>query len=895
MRIPRWVKRTIKWVLGTVISLILLITCALYFFHDEIVGYAIGEINKNLKAKVEVSKVDITFWKTFPNLSLDFHNVFVPDALPGATHKDTLLYTELIRLKFNPMDIWNEDYNVQSIDVAPGTLQLKVNKQGKVNYDIVKESESSGPSNFELTLEAINMEDLRFVYSNALQEQTYSTTFTQLGLSGKFTDERFNLHTEAAFRIHKIQNGKIPFIVNQSATTIVDIEVDQVKNTVSLPNGLVHLAGLPFRVSVFVDSTSVRASVNAKDLALKDVANHLSVKEAENVDRFQGQGTASFSLKLNSKLGADAFPFIDCRFNVKNGRLVEPSQHLVLNAIQLDGNYSTMMGRDKEELNLSRIAFSTVGGPFSGNLSIRKFSAPRYTGKANGSLDLAVIHSLFRIPKIETLTGNVKVDTEFALATITESDGSQVVDVEQGSGSAIMSNVQLKLLEDARKFEHINGKLILDQHQAALENLSVILGRSDMLLNGHFDQLDRFLQDKSKLNIQVIAQSNRIDLADFNSVTSGTPKKEVEAYQPEWLMPTMIEGDVRLDVGTIILGDHRFLDIHGNMTVGNRSIRIEQLFGRNAEASVQGTLAVVETAPEYFEMATNLSSKNIHFSPLFKEWHNFDQDVITADKISGKAEIVVDFKAPFDLHNGVLKNEIVALIQLKVTNGNLRNVEAFKALTESLKTPQTRLILNKREIAALDGKLQNISFETLENTIYIKNSKIIIPSMVIASSALDITTEGTHTFGNYVDYKFAFRFRELKQQKDESEFGEIIDDGTGIKVYVRMFGPLDTPTIEWDKTGRKEQAKENRVEAKNEAFSILKSEFGFKKNDTNVKQYVPKTQVHEELRMEFGKEKEEVDPVQEKKKTSKFLENIKKKTEKLKEGQEKRDVEFEVD
>ena len=894
MSIPRWLKRTIKWTIGSILSIVLLISGALYFFHDEIVNYVIGEINKNLKAKIEVSRVDITFWKTFPNVSLDFHNVFVQDALPNATYRDTLMYTDMIRLKFNPMDLWNEDYNVQSIDIAPGTLQLKVNQQGQVNYDIVEASESSEASKFELTLEAINVENMRFIYSNALQEQTYSTTFSQLGLSGKFTDEKFNLHTEAAFHINKIQNGKIPFIVNQPATTIVDIEVDQVKNTVSLPNGLLHLAGLPFHISVFVDSSSVHASVSARNLALKDVANHLSVKEAENVDRFQGSGTASFFLKLDSDLGAEAFPLIDCSFNVKNGRLVEPSQHLVLNSIQLDGNYSTMKGKDKEELNLNKIAFSTVGGPFQGNLAIRKFSAPRYTGKAKGSLDLAVIHSLFRIPKIETLTGNVKVDTEFALATIQDKDGSQVVDVEKGSGSAVMTNVHLKMLEDARKFEHINGKLILDQHQAALENLSVILGRSDMLLNGHFDQIDRFLQDKSNLNIAVIAQSKRIDLADFNSTTSGTPKKAVTPSAREWLLPTMIDGDVRLDVGTIILDDHKFLDVHGNMTVGNRSIKIAQLFGRNAEATVQGTLAVVETQPEYFEMATNISSKNIHFSPLFKEWHNFDQSVITADNISGKAEVIVDFKAPFDMRNGVLKNDIKALIQLKVTNGNLKNVSAFKDLTASLKTPKTRLILNKREIEALDGKLNNISFETLENTIYIKNSTIIIPSMVIKSSAIDITTEGTHSFDNRIDYKFAFRFRELKLQKDDSEFGEVIDDGTGIRVYVRMHGTLDNPIIEWDKQGKKDQQKENRENAKVEAISILKTEFGFRKNDTAVKQYIEKKQPHEELRIQFGKE-EDIDPVEEKKKTNKLLNNIKQKTNKLKEGQEKKEVEFEVD
>lgn len=884
-----------KWFFGTIISIVLLISAALYIFHDEIVDYAIGEINKNLKAKVEVSKVDITFWKTFPNVSLDFHDVFIPDALPHATHRDTLLYSEMIRMKFNPIDIWNENYNVKSIEVSPGTLQLKVNKKGKVNYDIVKTSEDAKASAFELTLKSIAISDLRFSYTNALQEQTYSTDFRQLDLRGKFTDKRFTMHTEAAFQIRKLQNGQIPIVVNQPATTVVDIHVDKVKNTVSLPNGILHLAGLPFNISVFVDSNSVLAKLSATELSLTEVANHLSVQETEHLDRFKGSGTASFKLKVNSELGVDAYPYIDCSFNVKNGKLIEPTQNLRISNLQVDGNYSTMKGKDKEEVNLKKVAFRTVGGPFIGHLAIRKFSAPRYTGDAHGSVNLAVLHALFRLPKIETLAGNVNVDTRFALATVSDQSGEQTVEVEDGSGTAVMQDVALKLTGDARKFEQINGKVILDRHEAALENLSVILGRSDLKLNGHFDHIDQFLQDKSTLAVTVIAQSRLIDLADFNN-NEESGGEVSEASVRDWLLPTMIDGDVRLDVGNITLGEHQFKEIHGNMTVGHRSIVIEQLFGRNAEASVQGTFAVVETAPEFFEMATSLNSKDLKFKPLFKEWNNFEQEVITSDNISGKAEVEMDLKAPFDMRNGILKDRIVSQIHLKVTNGKLTNVLAFKELTASLKTPKTRLVLKKREIEALEGKLNNISFETLENTIYISNSNIIIPSMMINSSALDITTEGTHSFDNIVDYKFAFRLRDLKIARDESEFGEVIDDETGIRLYVRMYGPMDSPTIVWDGQSKKEQAKENREAAKQEAMSILKTEFGLFKKDSTIKGYEPKVkQPHEELRLNFDKE-ETIDPAEEKKRTNKTLEKLKEKTKKLKQQQEKeKEEEFIVD
>lgn len=891
MRIPKWLKRTVKWFFGTIVSIILLITLALYLFQDDIINYAVGEINKKLKAKVEVSQIEITFWKTFPNVSLDFHNVFIRDALPNASRADTLLYSDMVRLKFNPIDIWNEEYKVKELEIGKGTLQLKVNKKGKVNYDIVKSSNDAKSSEFKLTLKSIRASDLRFSYTNAIQEQTYATDFKQLHLKGKFTDKKYSVRTEASLQIRRLQNGRIPIVINQPATTSVDIFVDREKNTVSLPNGILHLAGLPMKIKVFVNSHSVDASLVAKDLALTDVANKLSVQETEHINRFKGSGTASIRLKVHSALTADAYPYIDCSFNVKDGKLVEPMKHLTVSDLQVDGNYSTMKGKGNEEVNLRRIAFHTTGRPFRGKLFIRRFHAPRYTGDAHGSVNLAVLHALFRLPKIDELTGNVDVDVDFKLATHYFMN-LPVVEVEDGAGTAVMKGVAVKLLGDSRRFEHVSGKVVMNQHEAALENLNVVLGRSDLNLNGHFDHIDHFLQNRANLDITVVAQSRQIDLADFNNTETATGSGEALR---DWLLPDKIRGDARLDVDNIILGEHNFRNIHGNMTVGCRTILIEQLFGRNSEASVNGTLAVVESAPEYFDVSTSLHSNDLKFKPLFREWNNFEQSVITADNISGRAEVQLDLRAPFDMRNGILKEKIESQIHMKVYNGNLKNVQTFKELVASLKTPKTRLVLKKREIEALEGKLNDIHFETLENIIYIKNSTITIPEMLISSSALDIKTEGTHTFDNQIDYRFSFRLRELKIQRDESEFGIVEDDGTGIRLYVRMYGSLDNPTIVWDGQSKKEQAKENREEAKKEAMSILKSEFGLFKKDTTIQIYQPQVRQREEIRIQFD-DTEESNPVEEKKETKERMTKLKEKMNKLKQAQDKeKEEEFIVD
>ena len=112
---------------------------------------------------------------------------------------------------------------------------------------------------------------------------------------------------------------------------------------------------------------------------------------------------------------------------------------------------------------------------------------------------------------------------------------------------------------------------------------------------------------------------------------------------------------------------------------------------------------------------------------------------------------------------------------------------------------------------------------------------------------------------------------------------------------MRMYGDLDNPTIVWDKEAKKDVAKQNREEAKQDAKSILKSEFGFFKNDSTVKIYQEKKQDKETLKMQFGPEETENPALIEKPKKDSKLKN------KLKEMQEEADknkkekVEWEVD
>src|SRR5690606_12898969 len=138
---------------------------------------------------------------------------FIQDAYENSTELDTLLYSELIQLKFNPIDVWRENYIVKKIAIAPGTLQLKVNEAGEVNYDILKPTDdSTSAEGFDFKLEEVSLEEIRFVYDNKSINHRYETAIHEMDLEGAFSEKIFTLNASTSLDVKQAKSGQINLI-----------------------------------------------------------------------------------------------------------------------------------------------------------------------------------------------------------------------------------------------------------------------------------------------------------------------------------------------------------------------------------------------------------------------------------------------------------------------------------------------------------------------------------------------------------------------------------------------------------------------------------------------------------------------------------------------------------
>lgn len=888
MRKDRLIKIS-KWFAGIVGGTVLLITFLLWVFKDDIINMVVKEANAYLSVEVKVAEVDLVFWSTFPDLSVDFNNVFIKDSYEGADDLDTLLYTDQIRLRFNPMDIWRENYTLKRIEIGKGTLQMKIDEEGLNNYDIIRDTTSGGSSEFELNLEQVEFSNFRFSYSNKATDQIYATDIHHMSLNGALSSRKFITKASTTLKIQEARSGSIKLIQDQEAILDVSLNVDLDSGIYVIPKSTIYVSNLPFNFDCVVDTSKYELNISGKDISIADAANNLAFDQTEDVKKFSGTGKVLFDLNIHGEMSSTEPAKVNCDFGLNEATLTDPASNITLRELTLEGKYSNADGPKKEYLTLNNVRFKTPGGPFRGELKITEFDEPLIRGEANGFLNLSIIRRLFRLKKFKELSGTADVAARFSVKAKPTPAEEFEYDLQMCSGEVMPHNVNVQLAEDRRVYRKINGKIYLRNDKIGLDDITCALGKSDFRINGAFIKLVEYLGGKTPLETSIEIESKFIDVADLGS---STVDEKVDLPR-EFVLPNDINGKVYLDVKKMAYRHHLFFDLKGNMTIGKRVLSFDRISLKNAGAELKGDLRIEERSPEIFHLTTNAATRDIDMQKLFVEWNDFEQSVITSKNISGKAQASIKLTAPFDLRNGILYSGIIAEAGLKLENGKLKNVEAFKEITASLKETSARLAIGKENINAFEKKLLNLDFQTLENTIIIRDGMIIIPEMSVHSSALDMEVSGKHTFENKIDYRFGFRFRDLKQKQD-SEFGDVIDDGTGFKVFMRMYGDLDNPNIEWDDTARKQEAKENRAQEKQNAKSILKSEFGLFKSDTTVTDYIQDKRPKEQLIIHFDPENavdtimEDKTPVRDTK-----LRKLIKKLEKEKEEENK--VKFEID
>lgn len=840
--------KTVLWLLGISLVLGIAAVSLIFIYEDEVKSIVIGELNKNLKSEVKVdpADIDLTFIKSFPKCALEFKNVLILEAVEKK-ERDTLIFAHNILLMFNLKDLWNKNYTINKINVNGAQCNLGVNKAGKPNYIFWKKSEGKGNDNVKFALRDITLQDINLKYRNAEQKIKLSLSFKEATFAGDFGDDSYSLQTEGKARLEYLGINKTNLLKEKNLK--YDLELDINKSNYAISKAEIALNEIYFATEGnFNYSDSLETAdldFTGKNLDIASLLSLLPEKYASRMDDYKSDG--NFFSEGHLKYEAGKKVNVNAEFGIRNATITYKQQNMQLTKVNVMGKLS--MNEKDDYLNLQTISAELDSSAVNGYCLITNLSDPYINIGGALNAKLADVNNFWPIDTLEYISGSVQLKTQIK-GNLNEMKQSAFSPSISAEGSATLKDIKAKFKGKQNEINISEGSFELSKRSVAVNNFKLLMGGSDIELNGELPGFLNYLFDaKQDLVINAALKSNTLVLEDVLYGGSNSASEKVN-------IPANLNFDLNASVANFSFSKFQAQAVTGNIAIRNQKIAAENISLTTMDGKAQVN-AFADASGEMIAIKAASDLQNINITKLFYSFNNFGQSTLSDKHLKGFATATINFTGNWSKELNCDLQSVNANGNLTIEQGRLVDFKPLESLSEYVEV----------------SELRDIKFSSLQCAFDIKNQIITIPRTSIKNSALNIEFWGKHTFKNEIDYHIKLLLSELlaskkranKQLDEELEFVENDPDNRR-SVYILMTGTVDNPVIKYDRKGLKQKIGEDIKAEKQTLKQILKEEFGLFKKDSTLIKSEPKKGDNTKFKLEEEKDKKKLNNLQPKKK-----------------------------
>lgn len=825
----KWLRRIGRfflWLTGIVLLFFGIAATLAYIFEDEIKQYAIDSINKQLRTELKVREIELSLFSQFPYTSLEFKDVSCAEAhsrRPG----QQLFEARSLFLQFNIWNLFLKNYTVKRITLKDASLNLYRDRQGNDNWHFWKESkDSSGKQSFAFNLSAVKLINVKASYIDEEASRNIAGHIDDLLLSGRFSDKKFTLNVRSKLKVNTLSIKGVEYAHRYSIQVDGSLDADTKENMYKIKWCGLQIEDLPFECSGGIMKTEkgwfCDVSLSGKELSISSILSMLPENVRDIKENYKSTGEIRISAHAEGYFNKDELPQLTADFSVSNATF-----RYVPNDIEMFGVYtsgSINLGRAAESfVRIDQFKGRQKNSAIEGRFLWKNFSRPEVHTSFKASLDLAEFLQFLPLDTLENVTGRAELN--LSLQVKAASGRFEAADFKQAAidGRAELQKLSMSVKRSPYALNELSGVLVFDNNNVWVQHVNGVFSGNELYLDGKaLNLLAYLLTETEPLYLSVNLKSPLINLDRFLQENATAARENTGEGSKPFALPGRLAMDFNAEVGRLIFRKFEASDIKGTFSLKNRVCVAQNVLLSTMDGEVLLS-GIADNSSGKWKITSNGRFTGVNISRLFYVFNNFDQDQLTAEHISGRTDATYEFRASFDEYLKVDKSSIYALLSITVQQGELMKFTPLEKLAGWAKLEE----------------LQHVKFSTLKNEILIRDQKVIMPEMSIRSNALNLNLGGEHTFDNYVDYRFnldlgtllANKFRLRKNSKQE-EFGEIIDEGNRMRIYVRMHGPLSDPEFGLDGRGIKQKIEEDFRKERVNVRDIMREEFGRVNNDS---------------------------------------------------------------
>lgn len=759
----------------------------LFYNQDQLIDKILSEVNKSIQTPVEVSAIDINWWTDFPNISLRFQDVFIEESLERSSFP--LAKLEELALSFNTLDFLKGDYSFEKIILKRGEVTIRTTRTGERNYDIIKSSGESSNQSVNFNLKNIQIQAVQVNYVDEALKQTYLQYAEELKASLNKVGDVYHIIADGKINSKAIEIGEYSYFENKSLAVKAKLNYTQGAEIVDILPSRLLLSENQFQISGNYEILNSNMNIKVKGIE-SDFTTLISLlpnNYRNQLSEYESTGNAQFEGSLIGRLTSTESPEINFNFSVENASLFQSEYNIRFEDLSFHGNFNngTRKSLKTSQLVLRDLTGNLKGKPFNANLGIKDFENYLINLSTQGQISTPDLFTFIpNYEKYSKLEGLIDFDISLA-GYLDDFKQASTASRINNSGEIILTNLSGVYEDYPLPIKEVNGRLMFNKNDIAINHLQGKIGDSDIELSGFFlNIIPYFLKDNQSLLIEAETISENINL---NELLSGLSNAENSIERQEESFKFVLSPKLQLDLTSHIskLEFKRFegRQISGNIKLSNQILEASQLEMQSNGGKM--TLSGEVNAKKRNEIRINAEAnfEGMNVDSIFYTFENFQQDFLTDRHLKGKINADVDAFILLDEALNFQSDAFTATIDARVENGELNNFEPMLSLSDYVR----------------EDELTHLNFGELSNTIEIKNKVIYLPEMSIKSNVSDILIQGTHTFSQEINYRLLVPLKNYKKQDSDEAFGAIEESGEYSNLYLRIIGTTDDFEVSWDK------------------------------------------------------------------------------------------------
>lgn len=768
-------KKILKWTGITLLLIIIALIVIPIVYKDEIKEMVIEEVNKSLTATFELDDFDLTFFSTFPKLTIDIDGA----RLIGKDQFDGVKLADIGKAQASVQfwSVFSDQIEIDAIHITDPSFDVKVLQDGTANYDIVKpdsvktEEELSEPSSFKLSLQEYSITNAKLKYDD--QASNLYAEFDSLNHrgTGDLTADVIDFETVTDLKKLSYRMGGMTYLSEATTDATVNLlmEFTDKSSKFTLKENEIKLNEVAVSIDGFYemleDHDEMDFKLNASETSFKSILSLIPAFYHSGYESMIAKADVSLDGLLKGRLDDTNLPAWDFGLNVKNASIKYPDLPGQIKNIQIKAGSTFPGGANLNAMTVDVPMFKAAfdKNKIDASLSLRQIMTdPSIKSKLVAFVDLSTFGNFVPLAEGENYSGTLDADVNI---------NGKMSDLENEDFEKFTAEGVLTLADMLYESKDLPDPVSIQKmvfnfapQKLELNEFNGKMGVTDFAMNGKVDNYFGYMLRDEVLTGDFTFNSTNFDLDKlmgnyYEDESSTTPTEPAEGESSEpILIPGNIDFKLASNLNNVRYNNLDFKNIVGTIILKDEIARLENLKmnAMGGRVAIKGAYNTQDHANPKMDFAYELEEIDIHtlathfitietLAPITK----FAQGKISS-KLDMQSDLTADFMPVLSSLNSIgnISSSSLSLQGIKLLDKISNTTKLNNLSNQDLKNFYTKFSVDHGKLMMLPAniKLEGIDTEVSGYTTLDKkinyNFDMMVPKEKIPGSILKEAEKG---------------------------------------------------------------------------------------------------------------------------------------------------------